>query len=317
MSNYKEKLNSIHYGILKRWDLSVIQKELNLTNEQIQEYIENINYSNNQTLFLKNLENKVSIDYDKTTYKIHKFNTKKSDFKIMVVSDKHIDHRNDRIKYIDNVYDEAVKRGVDLVFDLGDILNGPKSLVHNPKKVRTGTLDGSLEQLKRLYPTEFKTHFITGNHDLKFMKHDLCDIGKIIEQECSSMKFLNNLFAPIEINGFRINLSHGSIENKELTLISDFNEDKHLIYNKPHSIFQGHFHKSDCLYNEGIALFQATALKGCSSKVNPANHSNHPGAIYLSIKEVSNIYEIQYEQLTFIESEKINKKEFHVKKLIN
>lgn len=216
----------------------------------------------------------------------------------MLVGDKHIDHLEDNFRYIDRVYEEAEARGVDFVLDLGDILNGPQSRVKNKKKVKTGTLEGSMEQLITRHPRNKETYFITGNHDIKFMCIDWCDIGRLIESEIPCMHFLNNLFAPINIGNFRINISHGSIEEKRLTRIKLSQEFKFLTLNDPHVIGQAHFHISNIPEKQiSPVLCQVPSLKFSFDTTSVSkNKGNEIGAIFLTIREYPDKFEIEHEK---------------------
>ena len=315
-------VNLVHYLMLKHKSATFeeIQSLLNLESEELLNYITQINMENNQKIPIGFINGKPKIIYHKKTFETHDFDFPKNKLTLMLVSDKHIDHNDDRVKYIEHVYNEASRRGVDYVFDLGDILNGPSSQIHNPDKVLTGTLEGSLSRLIKYHPTNIPTYFITGNHDLKFNKSDMCDIGRLIESEVKNMIFLNNLFAPINIGNLRINLTHGSIENKHINHVKLSKEYKHLSYNDPHIICQGHFHLSG-IYDENTPfLYQIPSLKSGidNYKTNKRNNrvGDEIGAIILVIKELSNEFEIRHERLEFIESTKVTVSEMALKKTL-
>ncbi|MDD2409874.1 MAG: metallophosphoesterase family protein [Bacilli bacterium] len=304
----KEKIiNIIHYFILKHYSFEMILNKLYLNEQELLDYLNIINLNSNQKTPVININGKPKIVYSKREFTIHNLENVKSKLKLMLISDKHIDHTDDRISLINNAYNEAIKRGVDYVFDLGDILNGPLSEVHNQSKVRTGTLEGSIEQLKKYHPDVIPTYFITGNHDLKFMLHDSCNIGKLIESECKNMIFLNNLFTCINIGDLHINLSHGSIENKQLTTIKLNKEFRFLTYNDPHIICQGHFHISGISNNYGALLYQIPSLK----------YDKDLGAVFLTIKELTDEFEVLYEKLEFKDNKQQVKSELRLKKTIN
>ncbi|MDD2238736.1 MAG: metallophosphoesterase family protein [Bacilli bacterium] len=304
----KDKIiNTIHYLILKHYTFEMILDKLYLNEQELLDYLNIINLNSNQKTPVVNIGGKPKIVYSKREFTIHNLENMKSKLKLMLISDKHIDHTDDRIDLINSAYNEADKRGVDYVFDLGDILNGPLSEVHNQSKVRTGTLEGSIEQLKKYHPDVIPTYFITGNHDLKFMLHDSCNIGQLIESECKNMIFLNNLFTCINIGNLHINLSHGSIENKHLSTIKLNKEYKFLTYNDPHIICQGHFHISGISSNQGVLLYQIPSLK----------YDKNLGAVFLTIKELSDEFEVIYEKMEFKNNKQQIKSEFLLKKTIN
>ena len=315
-----QTINLVHNFLLRNSRFDEIMYYLNLEQDELIDYINQINLKNNQTIPVMIINDRPKIVYHKREFKVHEFVTMKKRTKIMLVSDKHIDHTEDRIGYINDVYEEAEKKSIDYVFDLGDILNGPASKVHNPRKVRTGTLEGSIEQLKKHHPSNIPTYFITGNHDLKFMESNACDIGNLIEHECKNMVFLNNLFTSVNIGNFRINLSHGSLENKHLSNIKLYKEFRFLTKNRPHIICQGHFHVSDSIEDVRPFLYQVPSLKAGngSSRVGKVNgKGGELGVIFLTIKELSDEFEIEYEKLEFVETKKLIKREINLKKTID
>ncbi|MEG2564384.1 MAG: metallophosphoesterase family protein [Bacilli bacterium] len=306
-------LNIINYNLLKCRSFEVIRDSLNISSSELIEFISEINKRNNQTIYIKSTNGIPHIAYSKREYKIHCFAFPHNTLKLMLVSDKHIGHSEDNIKYITSAYNEAIKRGVTYVFDLGDILNGPSNRIHNPRKISAGNLDTSLARLKRYHPTDIPTYFITGNHDLKFMENDKCDIGRVIASECKNMFFLNNLFSCLDIGGLKINLSHGSMENKRLSEIKINKEFRFLKLNAPHIICQGHFHMGGEPIGGETLLCQVPSLKSVDSSTNKLSNYQ-AGVLFLTIKEFNKVYEIEVERQEFIESKTLVKKEVYIKK---
>ena len=309
-------INLVHYHMLKHKSFEEIRTLLGLSESELIDNINKINCSNNQKTPIIYIDEKPKIAYQKREFTIHQLNNLKKKLKLMVVSDKHIDHLYDSFRYIDDVYEEAERRGINYIFDLGDILNGPITRVHDPKKVRTGTLEGSIEQLKKHHPSSIPTYFITGNHDLKFMESNACNIGKLIESECKNMVFLNNLFTCINIGNLRINLSHGSIEDKHLAHIKLNKEFKFLSTNNPHIICQGHFHISNCPVSDGPLLCQVPSLKfsRSNSYISKNSKGDEMGAVFLTIKELSDTFEIEQETVEFIQAKRLVKREISIGK---
>jgi hypothetical protein len=61
------------------------------------------------------------------------------------------------------------------------------------------------------YPKEegVTTYFITGNHDLDYMKVAGVDVGKLISASRPDLKYLGQYDATIRLNGIYIGLHHG------------------------------------------------------------------------------------------------------------
>ncbi|MDD3340838.1 MAG: metallophosphoesterase [Bacilli bacterium] len=256
------------------------------------------------------------IVYSKREYTVQHLNAPKKKFTIMLESDKHIDHVCDNFEYIHNNHEEAAKRGVDYIFDLGDVFNGPLYRVNNPKKVRTGTLEGAIQRLKQYHPSRIPTHIITGNHDLKYMEYYACDIGRLAEYECKNIIFCDNLFTSIQIGNFRVNFSHGSIENKLLANINLSKEHPFLTANNPHMIAQGHFHISSYPEYSNPFLCQVPSSKVSKQKekTTVGNKGKETGIVFITVNELSDEFEIEQETIEFGGTKKFVKREIRIKK---
>lgn len=277
---------------------------LNLTEFELIDCINRINDTNNQTIPVVYQEGEPKISYHNKEFVVHELRWLKKRLKLMIRSDLHIGHVNDSVENIIKTNEEAEKRNVDYILDLGDILNGPIEKAKKPENVRIGTLEDSIMELQK-YQASIPTYFITGNHDLGFMETDLCDIGRVMETECNNMTFLNNLFTCIDVGGLRINLSHGYIENKYLALIKSNKEYRFLNTNNPHMIFQGHYHIFDINEIPNTLLGQVPSLR---------YGANDIGVIFLTINELEESYEVELEFLQFDDEKQPLKQEMLIKK---
>lgn len=301
----------------KYYNFEEICKLYNITEEELIIYIDEINKMSNLNIPITYQDNKPKICHQKKEYKIHEFEIPKKQFKLCFVSDKHIGHIDDRLKYVNNVYEEAEKNNIDLVFDLGDLLNGPMEMAKNPLNVRISNLTDSIKETNLFHQSTIPTHFITGNHDLGFMETDYSDIGKLIEKECKNLFFINNLFAPIEVNGLRINLSHGYIEQKHLRNIKLYKEYKFLTVNNPHLILQGHFHLNNLTEQKDTILYQIPSLKykeGMENNNNINGCGYSIGAIFLTVDCFEDYFEMRFDEIEFIEKKVITQTAEYAKK---
>lgn len=303
-----KQFNLINYYLLKHKSFLEICQILSITSFELIYYIDLINQFNAQRTPIIENEEGLKIAYSRRTFEPKIFPISKKTFQIMLVSDKHIDHIDDCPSYIDYVYNEALKRGVDYVFDLGDILNGPANRIRKPEKTLSGTLEGSLKRLVEIHDFDIPTYFVTGNHDIKFMEIDCCNIGEIISRECHNMFFLNNLFSTVQIGNLRINLSHGSIECQKISQIKLYKEYRFLTANKPHILCQGHFHTFDFAERNDIMLCQVPSLKKSSCDGDKIV-SNSAGVIFLTVHEKKDYFEILKETVDLSKIKVISKRE--------
>ena len=311
MSVYEPNtINKIHYRMLaKRNGFELIKKAFSLTDEELLSIINYINENNYQTIPIFNEGGKRKIKYSRTKYHIHQLKWLNESLKLAFIADKHIGYIHDKFEYIEKAYNKIAKWGADYVFDLGDFFDGPVQKSYNPSTCRLHTLEEALLEVQKYHPKEILTHFITGNHEIGFMDIDGVDIGRVIEEILPNMQFLNNLFTCIDINGLRVNLSHGSIEKKYLNYINLEREYKFLNNNSPHIISQAHGHISGATLKRDILLNQVPSLTFYGK-----HHHKRTGIVLLEIYDAANQYEMVHHSIHFNEEEKEETQELILRK---
>lgn len=325
----KEILQLIKYKLLihkcfhksKRtfYSFKEICEELDLSSDELLELIEKLNVTSNQTFPVEKIDGKHKICHFKKEYKIHEFNIPKKSYKIGFLSDKHVGHKNDRMRYVHSVYEEGDKRGVDMYFDAGDLLNGPRELAKDEENIKIGDLEEALIEAKRFHISDKPTYLVPGNHDLGFMLINKCDIGRLLEQECDNIFYLNDLFAPVEVNGLRVNISHGYIERKYLRYVKLYKEQCFLTINEPHLIVQGHFHLYNLSEKNNTILCELPSLRFGDEHLKNSRKltnalGNSIGAVFLTVHEFENELELRFDEMHFIEENTITNVAEYTKK---
>ena len=312
--------------ILKRWNFKEIARSVNMNLDELLEFMEANEIATKAKVPLHVDEGGPRLIYKHQEYNNHTINTSNKDIRLMFTSDWHLDHVDDLPELKEAAYELANKKNVDKIIHLGDYLNGPNTIKSNNgylskqqqrriKRYRTGTLEGALERLKELHCPDIEHYFITGNHDLEFLPHDSVNIGELIQSSCKNSKFLGDCLAYLNINGFRITLSHGNYESirdnyKYLDLIKLNTQFSYLTKNNPHIIAQGHFHFGQLPSNDKL---QIPCLKKTQNYLN-RNKYGFPGVVFLNVYPEKKEFQIEYEAVYYGEEEMVIKKEYKIKR---
>lgn len=324
----KEKL--YYYKIIalifKRWNFKEIARSLDMDLDELLDFMEEKEIATKAKVPLHVDEGGPRLIYKHQEYNNHTINTPNQDIRLMFTSDWHLDHVDDLPELKDAAYELAQKKNVDKIIHLGDYLNGPNTINPNNEKLsksklrrfekyRTGTLEGALERLKEVHCPDIEHYFITGNHDLEFLPHDKVNIGELIQSSCKNSEFLGNCLAYLNINGFRITLSHGNYESinnsyQYLDLINLNKQYGYLTKNNPHIIAQGHFHFGQLSSDDKL---QIPCLKKTPNYLSN-NKYGYPGVVFLNVYPENKTFQIEYEAVYFGDEEMVVKKEYKIKR---
>lgn len=322
--------------ILKKYKFEDIAMSVNLSIEELLSFIEESKIAAITKVPLYIEEGGPKLIYHEQQHDTHYVKTVNSVLNLMLTSDWHLDHKDDRIDLINYYYEMAAKKNVQFIINLGDYLNGPISsfLFKNQKlnsfskqkmqkiaKVQTGNLEGNLNRLKQVHCSDFLHYFITGNHDLYFIEHDSVNIGEEIKNSSDNLKFLGNCLSYLQINDFRITVSHGNYEDikRKANYLERINFQKQYPYltkNKPHLVAQAHFHFGQELLSRQVKSIQIPCLKTCASNSakSKSNRIALPGVVFLKIFPLEEEFEVEYEAVYAGEKEIVIKKELKIKK---
>lgn len=186
-----------------------------------------------------------------------------------MVGDKHmgsLHHHNDALH---GYYDHAKSRGVEVVYDTGDLLDGHKIYRGQEFELRDVGLDAQVSRVCADHPRNgIITKFIMGNHDASFKNEAGVVSGKIIASGRDDMVFLGEDQARIEYqtpNGaFSIMLLHpGGGSSYALSYRPQKIVESLEGGTKPDLIAIGHYHKADMIpsYRNVCAIQTGTFQK--------------------------------------------------------
>lgn len=189
----------------------------------------------------------------------------KSHIKFLALSDTHCGSKWDNLDLIKHAYDIAEKEDCDFVTHSGDILEGD---FHNKRPDHIYQVKAlGMEQVDYVinnYPkSKLQTYFITGNHDLTFVKTCGADVGKMISKERPELIYLGQDLADLKFEKIKIRLRHGA---GSASYSKSYKLQKYCetlpISEIPDIILQGHFHYSGYFKNRNIYCFNIPSLQG-------------------------------------------------------
>lgn len=196
-----------------------------------------------------------------------------------VLSDTHIGSKWTQITYLHEAYKAFEREGIKHVYHVGDITEGWKMRQGHEHECYVHGADDYVEETVRVYPhiSGIKTYFITGNHDLSFVKLAGIDIGVQISNLRPDMVYLGQEAATVNLTpGCTVELLHprgGSayqISYKPQKIAESLEGGT-----KPSILIVGHFHKVEYLPYRNIHIIQA----GCLQAQTPFMRGRHLASI--------------------------------------
>lgn len=206
---------------------------------------------------------------------------------LCVVSDTHFGNIHQQLHFLNEIYEEAYKRGITTVIHCGDLVDG--NYTNRPEQPRQQFLHGFDEQIGYvvdMYPKVkgITTNFILGSHDETHYKNDQATAGFWIPKCRKDMIYLGQDTADLMINKIKITADHpggGSSSSvsyqlqKRIELLESGN--------KPKILLAGHYHKSYAFVYRNVRGI----LVGSCCDVTQFQHkkglSNAVGAYFLDI----------------------------------
>ena len=206
---------------------------------------------------------------------------------LCVVSDTHFGNIHQQLHFLNEIYEEAHKRGISTVLHCGDLVDG--NYTNRPEQPRQQFLHGFDEQIGYvvdMYPkvNGITTNFILGSHDETHYKNDQATAGFWIPKCRDDMIYLGQDTADLNINKIKITMDHpgGGSSNsvsyqlqKRIELLESGN--------KPKILLAGHYHKSYSFVYRNVRGI----LVGSCCDVTQFQHkkglSNAVGAYFLDI----------------------------------
>jgi len=224
---------------------------------------------------------------------------------ICVVSDTHLGNIHQQLHLLNKVYEEAYKRGINLVLHCGDLVDG--NYTNRPEQPRQQFLHGFDEQIGYvvdMYPKVdgITTKFILGSHDETHYKNDQATAGFWIPKCRSDMEYMGQDTADININNVKITMDHpGGGSSKAVSYQLQKRIELLESGNKPKIILAGHYHKSYEFVYRNVRGILVPSLCDKTQFQQKLGLSNIVGAYFLNIYSDSkgNIQYFEPEEILF------------------
>lgn len=259
----KELLGKLKYLIKKKRAFMQICEELELKDyeviglvELLKQDGELIDYVNGDIV---KLTQPIPID------KKYHIPQKSEQLRFLALSDTHFGSKWDNVRLVNHAYEIAAQKDAQFVLHSGDIVEGD---YHNKRadhiyQVKAHGLEEQLDYFCKYYPkSDIPTYYITGNHDLTFMKTCGSDIGRMVQKEREDLTYLGADLATIKVGKIELMLRHGTggssyAKSYKLQKYCETIPASEI----PDMIFQGHLHFSGFFINRGIHCFNVPSLQ--------------------------------------------------------
>ena len=182
-----------------------------------------------------------------------------------VVSDTHLGSTEERLPDLDTAYKIFEKEGVKQVYHVGDLVAGGRVYRGQENELKVWGLDKQVQYLTDQYPRVkgLTTYFITGNHDLSFLKEAGADIGLVIEQKRNDLVYLDQIEGDVKLaEEIIMRLWHGGgggayAKSYKMQRYIASLEGGH----KPKILLSGHYHVDFYMMERNIHSLQVGAFE--------------------------------------------------------
>ena len=254
-----------------------------------------------KVVFKKNVVRKTNlskVDLDDLTYT-----------EVLVVSDTHFGNNKSQLHLLNDLYEEAYKRGITQVLHVGDMVDG--NYTNRPESPRLQALHGFDEQVgyvADMYPyiDGMTTYYILGSHDETHYKNGQATVNNWIDRCRKDMIYLGQDIGEIKLNNVKFLLDHpggGSADGlsyKAQKRIENLNP-----HTKPKILLIGHYHKSYEFSYRNVQCIQVPCLCGKTQFQQKQGLINTMGGYFLKIysDKKGNIQYFEPEEILFDEKD--------------
>lgn len=185
--------------------------------------------------------------------------------KLFLISDTHFGSNWDNPDVVEDIYNDAINKGITTILHCGDITEGyytnRGNHVHEIKAV--GATDQA-EYVIENYPKAngIKTYFLQGNHDFTHIRNGGADVGKMISNERKDLINLGFDLAEIKIGKTKIRLFHPTGGR---SYAESYKAQKYIDAipggEKPHIYAQGHYHSAFFMHYRNVYAYSVPGLQ--------------------------------------------------------
>ena len=222
---------------------------------------------------------------------------------LCIVSDTHFGNIHQQLHFLNEIYEEAHKRGISTVLHCGDLVDG--NYTNRPEQPRQQFLHGFDEQIGYvvdMYPkvNGITTNFILGSHDETHYKNDQATAGFWIPKCRKDMIYLGQDTADLNINKIKITMDHpGGGSSKAVSYQLQKRIELLESGNKPKILIAGHYHKSYSFTYRNVRGILVGSCCDLTQFQQKQGLSNVVGAYFLDI------YSDKYGNIQYFEPNEI------------
>lgn len=175
---------------------------------------------------------------------------------IGLVSDNHLTSRWAQPTYLHYLFDRFAERGVQTVYDCGDITDGECMRKGHEYEIHTHGYDNALAYVGAIYPHRggMKTYVINGNHDDAFYKAVGTEFGASLSQVRPDIHYLGRSCATVNLTpNCQMELRHPwdgtayAISYKPQKIVEAMQGGS-----KPRIVVIGHYHKAGFFFPRNV-----------------------------------------------------------------
>lgn len=183
-----------------------------------------------------------------------------------LISDTHLCSNAQQLTHLNDFYDICKHEGITDIYHCGDIVDGDCVYPGQMFEVFKFGADAQKDYTVKNYPKRdnVKTHFICGNHCLKWYVKNGYDIGESISREREDLIYLGQYAADVQLTpNCKLRLEHPlgkpayAISYKTQRKIDNMRGGE-----KPNILAEGHYHYSDYFFRRNVHAFCVPSFQG-------------------------------------------------------
>ena len=190
----------------------------------------------------------------------------KSEYLFGAIGDTHLCSKEEKIRELHAFYRLCEERGVADVYHAGDLVAGQGVYPGQEYELKVFGATNQVNYFAENYPkiAGITTYFITGNHDMSYMKSVGLDIGTLIAERRTDMRYLGMLNGNVYMNGVKmIQLLHPdggmpyAVSYRGQKIAEQIASGA-----KPRVLLLGHLHVNVAMLYRNMAIYQVGCFEG-------------------------------------------------------
>lgn len=226
------------------------------------------------------------------------------EFKFLALSDTRIGSFYQQITILNEIYLNAYKEGALFALHLGDITEGIHSNNYLKDTIFAHDANSQKEYVVENYPfiEDFKTYFITGEHDETHIKAENANIGKLISNERKDLIYLGQRRAIIKAGKTNILMRH---PKGKVAYTMSYKSQRHInamrSEDKVNIVLNGHWCYMDEYVLRKINQFSIPSVVANTPEMEFLDTPNTVGAYIITVKldEKGNFKRTTYRRICY------------------